>query len=114
MFLVVSSLTGRKFVTSSSNIDSAIFNARQRRQNTSIAVAIENERLSSKYNRANCMISMHFKFIWIKGGENLSLFNLKFKHEKCLCTKSIKLHECKTLLMCLNSYLGTYLVSIRF
>ena len=61
MFLVVSSLTGRKFVTSSSNIDSAIFNARQRRQNTSTAVAIENERLSSKYNRANCMISMHFK-----------------------------------------------------
>ena len=47
-------------------------------------------------------------------GENLSLFNLKFKHEKCLCTKSIKLHECKTLLMCVNSYVGTYLVSIRF
>ena len=60
MFLVVSSLTGRKFVTSSSNIDSAIFNARQRRQNTSTAVAIENDRLSSKYNRSNCMISMRF------------------------------------------------------
>ena len=28
--------------------------------------------------------------------ENLSLFNLKFKHEKYLCIKSIKLHECKT------------------
>ena len=63
MFLVVSipTLIGRKFITSSSNINSAIFNARQRRQNTSTAVAIENERLSSKYNCSNCMISMHFK-----------------------------------------------------
>ena len=61
MFLVVSSLTGRKLVTSSSNIDSAIFNARQRRQNRSTAVAIKNERLSSKYNRSNCMISMHLE-----------------------------------------------------
>ena len=25
-----------------------------------------------------------------------------------------RIHECKTLLMCVNSYVGTYLVSIRF